>query len=242
MPAPTQATCAAAWWRRRWTGPAGRRGRAALRGRPLDRVPLAGGGPGRGAARRQAHAGRPQASDPGQGRSGAAPSRGGRQPPEPGGAPGSAGGRGGGRAGPPLDAGPGPQAPRPHAQKRRACGRRSRTGPRSRGRATTGGRRPPASPLSASCSSTRAPRSPAWSAPTPGAGAASARPARPRAAAGSGSPSSDTPGLGGLATQLGSYPAPGGRDRAQRGVEADLLDCWGSLASPPPPGGKSTPT
>jgi hypothetical protein len=163
-------------------------GGAAVRGRPLDRVPLGRDGPEGGPARGQADAGWTQAHDLRRERGRAqAPGRGG-QSSHPDRVPRPAGGGDRG-AGPSLDHRSGPQAPGPDPQKRRACARPSRTKPRSRRSGRPGLRRSPLRLQNASSSSTRVLRLPTWSAPMAGARAASAPQAQPRADHGSGSPS-----------------------------------------------------
>src|SRR3954470_3959127 len=95
-------------------GGGGRRARgggAAVRGRPLDRLPLGAGGPRGGTAHRQAGGRRPGAEDRGRGGSGLARPVGGGEPPDAGGVPRPAGGADR-RAGAPVDGGPGAAAVR----------------------------------------------------------------------------------------------------------------------------------
>src|SRR3954462_11818076 len=88
-------------------GGGGRRARgggAAVRGRPLDRLPLGAGGPHGGAPCRQADGRRAEAEDRGRGGSGLARPVGGGEPPDAGGVPRPAGGAD--RRAAPLDGGP----------------------------------------------------------------------------------------------------------------------------------------
>src|SRR3954468_23512334 len=86
-----------------------RGGGSAVRGRPLDRLPLGAGGPRRGASCRQAGGRRPEAADHGRGGGGVAGAAAGGEPPHARGVPRPAG-RGDGRAGPTVDGGPGAAA------------------------------------------------------------------------------------------------------------------------------------
>src|SRR3954466_16026211 len=102
-------------------------GGAAVRGRPLDRLPLGAGGPRRGASCRQAGGRRPEAADHGRGGGGVAGAAAGGEPPHARGVPRPAG-RGDGRAGPPVDGGPGAAAVRLDVKEAQPA--RGRAGPR----------------------------------------------------------------------------------------------------------------
>src|SRR3954447_8500882 len=113
-------------------GGGGRRARgggAAVRGRPLDRLPLGAGGPYGGAPCRQADGRRPEAEDRGRGGSGLARPVGGGEPPDAGGVPRPAGGADRG-AGAPVDGGPGAAAVRLDVKETEPA--RGRAGPRGR--------------------------------------------------------------------------------------------------------------
>src|SRR5947209_20050776 len=106
-----------------------RGGGAAVRGRPLHRLPLGAGGARRGATYREAAGRRPEAADQRRGGGGAPrPARGG-EPPDPGRVPRPAR-RADGRAGASLDGGPGATAVRLDVKEAEPA----------RGRAGSGGR------------------------------------------------------------------------------------------------------
>ena len=119
-------------------GGGGRSGGAAVRGRPLDRLPLGEGRPCGGAARGQADGRRPEAEDRRRSGHGAAGVAGGGEPPDPRRVRRPACGADG-RARPPVDGGPGAAAVRPDVREAEPA--RGRAGPRGRGRrARRGGR------------------------------------------------------------------------------------------------------
>src|SRR3954447_21810038 len=106
-----------------------RGGGAAVRGRPLDRLPLGAGGQRAGTAHRQAGGRRPGAEDRGRGGGGLARPVGGGEPPDAGGVPRPAGGADR-RAGAPVDGGPSAAAVRLDVKETEPA--RGRAGPRGR--------------------------------------------------------------------------------------------------------------
>src|SRR3954454_5939169 len=121
-------------------GPPPRSGGAAVRGRPLDGVPLGDGGAHGRTARRQADGRRTEAADQRRGGGGAAGVGGGGEPPDPGRVPRPVGGADR-RAGASLDGGPGPTAARLDVKETDAAGSRAGArGHRRRARRVAGGR------------------------------------------------------------------------------------------------------
>src|SRR3954464_9331938 len=113
-----------------------RGGGAAVRGRPLDRLPLGGGGAHGRTAGRQAGGRRPEAADHGRGGGGVAGAAAGGEPPDLGRVPRPAG-RADRRPGASLDGGPGAAAVRLDVKEAEPA--RGRAGPRGRGGRAGGG-------------------------------------------------------------------------------------------------------